>query len=216
MGIKSNVLLMTCRILVEAPDGSSVEARALLDKGSSASFVSTRLAQSSRLPRSHQSVRISGVAGLACNSSSRHIATFNVSSLHSPHRKLNMSAVIVPRVTCDLPLHPTPLDRKWDHLARIQLADPGFGDPGRIDLLLGVKVFAEVMRHGQRLGPSGSPLALETEFGWVLAGGTDSCSPTAQITTHHVSAVSGDDILRQFWEVEEKPVPHSLLALTSG
>ena len=38
--LKSNSLLMTCRILVHAPDGTSVEARALLDNASSASFVS--------------------------------------------------------------------------------------------------------------------------------------------------------------------------------
>ena len=62
MGIKSNLLLMTCRVLIEAPDGSSVEARTLLDSASSASFVSERLAQSLRLPRCHQNACISGVA----------------------------------------------------------------------------------------------------------------------------------------------------------
>lgn len=32
-GIKSDLLLLTCRVLVEAPDGSTVEARALLQEG---------------------------------------------------------------------------------------------------------------------------------------------------------------------------------------
>ena len=68
--------------------------------------------------------------------------------MHSPYRKLNVSAVVVPRVTCDLPLHPIRLDQKWSHLAHIQLADPRFGDPGKIDLLLGVEVFVAVLRHG--------------------------------------------------------------------
>ena len=45
-GIKSNRVLMTCRILIDAPDGSSVEARAILDSTSSASFVSERISQS--------------------------------------------------------------------------------------------------------------------------------------------------------------------------
>ena len=48
--LKSNLLLMTCRIVVYAPDGSSIEARALLDSASSASFVSERLAQGHCLP----------------------------------------------------------------------------------------------------------------------------------------------------------------------
>ncbi len=43
--LKSNSLLMTCRVLVNAPDGTSVEVRALLDNASSASFISERLAQ---------------------------------------------------------------------------------------------------------------------------------------------------------------------------
>ena len=72
-----------------------------------------------------------------------------------------------------------------------------------------MEVFVEVMRHGRRSGVPGSPLAFETDFGWVLAGGTDSCSQ--QITSHHVSLLSGDDILRQFWEVEEKPMAHDAL-----
>ena len=62
--LKSNTSLMTCRVLVCAPDGTRVEARALLDNGSSVSFVSERLAQTLRLPRTSQRARISGVAGI--------------------------------------------------------------------------------------------------------------------------------------------------------
>ncbi len=49
------------------------------------------------------------------------------------------------------------------------------------------------------MGIPGSPVAFQTEFGRVLAGGADCCTPTCQVTTHHVSG-------RQFWEVEEKPM----------
>ena len=45
---------MTRSVLVIAPDGSTVEARALLDCASSASFVSERILQSLSLPRSNQ------------------------------------------------------------------------------------------------------------------------------------------------------------------
>ena len=40
--IKSDLLLMTCRVLVEAPDGSMMEARTILDSGSSDPFNSER------------------------------------------------------------------------------------------------------------------------------------------------------------------------------
>ena len=42
-GLYSKSLLMMCHVLVEAPDGSSVEARVILVSASSASFVSERL-----------------------------------------------------------------------------------------------------------------------------------------------------------------------------
>ena len=50
VGLRSNSLLMTCRVMVSAPDGSSIEARAILDSALSASFISEHLAQSLCLP----------------------------------------------------------------------------------------------------------------------------------------------------------------------
>ena len=72
--VKSNTFLMTCRILVCAPDGMQVEARPLLDNCSSASFISERLAQTLQLPRNYQKARISGVAGIHHHSASHHSA----------------------------------------------------------------------------------------------------------------------------------------------
>ena len=43
--LKSSALLMICRVLVSARDGSTIEAGVLLDNASSTSFVSDRLVQ---------------------------------------------------------------------------------------------------------------------------------------------------------------------------
>ena len=211
IGLKLNSLLMTCRVLVSAPDGTSVEARALLDNASSASFISERLAQSLCLPRASQNARISGIAGLSHRSPLQSLATFSISPVKLSTKKVNVTAVVVPQVTCDLPFHPIPFKTEWNHLSNLQLADPGFGRPGRIDILLGVDVFVDVLLHGRRTGQPGSPVAFETHFGWVLAGNTDVCAPTTYVATYHVSCVTGDDILRQFWEVEDKPLSESSL-----
>jgi len=77
--------------------------------------------------------------------------------------------------------------------------------PGRIDLLLGVDVYAEAVLHGRRKGPIHSPVAFETKFGWVLAGKTNKSTLLSEVTTHHATVMSGDDLLRKFWEVEESP-----------
>ena len=67
---KSNVLLMTCHVLVQSPGGTLVESRALLDSGSSTSFIPEHLAQTLCLPRSRQNTLISGIACLSSKTSS--------------------------------------------------------------------------------------------------------------------------------------------------
>lgn len=204
--ISSNVLLMTCRVFVIAPDGSTVKARALLDAGSTASFISERLAQALRLPQSQQPATIDGVAGLTHGSSVHSTGTFIISPTNSTRKEISVTAVILPRVTTNLPLKSVPLDPKWKHLSGIQLADPDFGTPGKIDLLLGVDIFISVLLNGRRLGPPGSPAALETEFGWVLVGGVGTGrSMTNRMISNHVSVLTGDDLLRKFWEMEDGP-----------
>ena len=51
-------LLMTCEVIIMAPDGSSSNVRALINSGSTASFISERLVQSLRLNRTNQKVYV--------------------------------------------------------------------------------------------------------------------------------------------------------------
>ena len=61
--VREQVLLMTCKLNVTAADGSSTLARALIDAGSSVSYVHEQLAQHLRLPRKSRNVIVEGVAG---------------------------------------------------------------------------------------------------------------------------------------------------------
>ena len=206
VGSGSHTLLMTCQVLIHAPNGSQIRALGLLDTGSSTSFVSQRLVQSLNLQRSSKNLEITGIAGISHNSPLHSVSTFYISPTDSPNEKMPVTAIVVPRVTCDLPVQPTPFDSKWEHLSDLNLSDPDFGQPGRIDILLGVDIYTEVLLQGRRKGPTGSisPVAFETAFGWVLAGKTGKLSTTPdKITNYHVSVTSGDDILRKFWEIEE-------------
>ena len=119
--------------------------------------------------------------------------------------------MIVPRVTTNLPLKSMQLDPNWKHLSDIQFADSEFGSPGKIDLLLAVDVFIRILLNGWRCGPPGSPTALQTEFDWVLAGVGTSCSTANYIISNHVSVLTGDDLLRKFWEIEDGPGQSSMV-----
>ena len=199
-----SVLLMTCQKLVYAPDGTYIQARGLLDSGSSISFVSERLAQFLRLPLSTQHIRISGITGVSRGFPLQSIATLTISHLLSSTEKLQVSANVIPRVTCDLHTQPVHFNTKLNHLSDLHLADPNFGQPKKIDILLGADVYADVLLHDRRRGPAGTPVAFETRFGWVLTGKTDNLKISPTVASHHVATLAGDDILRKFWELEER------------
>ena len=78
----------------------------VLDSSSSASFVSERLSQSLHLPRFRQGVQISGIAGLSHDSPLQAVASLTISAVRSPLKKFKVTGIVVPRATCDLPLHP--------------------------------------------------------------------------------------------------------------
>ena len=82
--------------------------------------------------------------GALCN----QLVLFVISPTNSTHKEISVTAVIVSRVTSNLPLKSMQLDAKWKHLSDIQLADPDFGSPGKIDLLLGVDIFITVLLNG--------------------------------------------------------------------
>ena len=65
---------------------------------------------------------------------------------------------------------PLSFDTNWRHLPVLRLADPKFGVPGCIDVLLGVDMFSRLVRQGRRKDLPGSPIAINTCFGWVLSG----------------------------------------------
>ena len=135
-------------------------------------------------------------------SSLQSIATLEISPLCSSGEKLHVSAIVVPRVTCDLPTQPVHFNTKWSHLNDLRLADPSFGQPSKVDILLGVDIYADVLLHGRR---SGTPVAFGKKFGWILTGKTEDITIPSTAASHHVATTSGDDILRKFWEIEECP-----------
>ena len=205
------VLLMMCKVQLLGPDGSTTQARALLDSASSTSFITERLAQILGLKRKRVDVSITGIGGNSPPLSSRGAVDFRVTSLKSGGRQFAVQALVLRKVTSDLPSSPTPFNDKWKHLSGLELADPEFGTPGAIDLLLGTEIFGQVVLHGRRFGPRGSPTALKTHFGWVLSGAVNGRkhqgSETCCLTT-----TSADDLLRKFWEIEHPSLQQPILS----
>ncbi|XP_055634169.1 uncharacterized protein LOC129774455 [Toxorhynchites rutilus septentrionalis] len=104
----------------------------------------------------------------------------------------------------------TPINTKdWPIPGSIPLADPQFHHPGKICMLLGNKLFFQLLEPGTiKLGSDdGLPVLQNTKLGWVVSGGykdggiqSDAYAPSCLLTA---SKNTLSDQLRKFWELEE-------------
>lgn len=118
--LKYSALLMTCKFLINSPDGLNVEARALLNNASSASFVSEHLVQSLNLPLTCQKFHIFGIGGSSPRSPVQSIVNIQVKLMHPNGKVIDITAIIIPKVTCDLPV--SPIRKALAFLYRVELA----------------------------------------------------------------------------------------------
>ena len=151
--------LMTSQVVIEAPTGKRIVARALLDSGASVSLVSSRIVQSLQLPKTYKPIALSGAQGKDTGLS-QHIVNFVVSST-----QLKLTASVVNKVTCDLPRQDAPQVRDLPHLKELQFADPTFDKPSTVDLLLGCNALQHIVKPEIRKGYSDEPVAISTIFG---------------------------------------------------
>ena len=121
-------LLMTCDVLVDSPCGV-IQARALLDSGSSMSFITELLARTLSLPHSKFAVTISGIAGMTKDTSLQSLTTFKATPVHNVHKKFDVEAVVIPCIICQLPVQLVHSLPHWKHLNDVILADPNYGVP---------------------------------------------------------------------------------------
>ena len=201
--IVGSVLLMTCRVIIRGPNGSSAQARALLDSGSEASFITERLAQQLGLPR-RRGPMITCIGESTPHIRPKGLVDIQVTDTSQTGRVHSVQALVLARITSSTPALPVSKQSNWNHLSGLSLADPEYGTPGSVDLLLGADTFGRVVLHGRRFGPSGTPSAFKTQFGWVLTGtvGHNNLRKSCNFAITEESPQDSDELLRKFWEIE--------------
>ena len=115
LSVSEQIILMTCKVKITAQNGSSNIARALIDPGSSTSFVHERIAQHLCLPRTNKNVMVEGVRGTT--TPTRGSVWFQVSGIEDDAENIGVEAYVLKKITKDLPLHPIQLALKWDHIS---------------------------------------------------------------------------------------------------
>ena len=93
----------------------------------------------------------------------------------------------------------------FEHLRSIQLADTYDEKEKGVDILLGLDNYYKFMKGGLIKGDDG-PVAVETTFGYVLAGRVPSKFTQAHMVTNTFKIGLGksdlENVLNKFWDIE--------------
>ncbi|XP_048483631.1 uncharacterized protein LOC119692124 [Plutella xylostella] len=203
----STALLATALVPVrDESSGRVTMLRALIDNGSQASFISERAAQLLKLKRIPCNGTITGVG--TTKTTVKHVAQIEVLSSQDNKFSLKLKVYVMPtRLTSQLPTRVIS-ERTWSHIHGIALADPGFNQPGPVDMLLGVEVCAAIMKGEIIKGPPGTPSAQNTSLGWILFGHITTKEHRDEYTVsltimHHQIDLEINSMLKQMWELND-------------
>ncbi|XP_070144167.1 uncharacterized protein [Drosophila kikkawai] len=204
----TTAVLLSTAIIDVCHLGTNYRARALIDSGSEATFISERLFNLIKLPFRSIQTQVSGL-NQSVSAKSTRLCHFQVRSPTKPGLQLDTAAYVLPALAGKLPSYPIARDSLKD-LPALQWADPKFYESSQIDVLIGADILPSVMLSGTRGNICGSLLGQETIFGWVLTGPISQVNSNrvASFTTqvHQVGDEALDTLLSKFWEVEDLPV----------
>ncbi|XP_055634106.1 uncharacterized protein LOC129774399 [Toxorhynchites rutilus septentrionalis] len=197
--INSTVILSTALVKVLDPSGYFVMARALLDSGSQLNFISEQLIRKLHVKRIKEFVPISGI-GLS-STASKYSTIVRVQS-HRADVDATWKFNILPKITMELPHQKIDISH-LDIPTDIVLADPLFNERSKIDLIIGVEIFYDLLRDGQiKFGPN-QPLLQNTALGWIVSGRVSSqhIQPSIANVAHESIPFIEQQLVR-FWEIE--------------
>ncbi|XP_017470093.1 PREDICTED: uncharacterized protein LOC108361844 [Rhagoletis zephyria] len=199
------VFLATAIILAKNRAGTFVPCRALLDSGSQPHFITTRFANQLQLRKTKSSAAISGIGD--ANFSTEGYSVDVVLRSRTSDFSTRITAVVAQTITENHPSFSV-VTADWNVPSNIQLADPNFNLPQRIDLLIGAGLFFELLCVGQIQLAPGLPILQKTLLGWVISGGGQQSSKLSSFIVNkrssscEDSSTRLDDLVRRFWEVE--------------
>ena len=191
-------LLPTALVKVNTKNKSTI-VRALLDSGSQASFVTERLVSLLNLNRIRDTTAVTGI-GSERISKSRGRSILELESTEDGDC-IMIDAIILKKVTGTIPNRNVKVEANME---KFKLADPSYGKPGRIDVLIGADNLTMVNK-GSIKQLTCRLSAQETIFGWTFMGVVKA---TKKTTGHcYTAAVMNPTIeifdLKKFWEIED-------------
>ncbi|XP_053691865.1 uncharacterized protein LOC128740351 [Sabethes cyaneus] len=195
-------MLLTAVVSLESADSQSIPCRVMLDSGSQVSFLSEAIANRLMISREPVYVPITGIGGAKIYA--REKLTVKIYSRCS-NFSTDVECLVVPKVTSIIPSVKIDVS-SWPIPAGLQLADPTFHVPSKIDMLIGASKFFTLLKSGQIFLDDGLPELHETHLGWVFSGEFHTETSNA-VLAHTASLGTLNDTISRFWEVEDISLP---------
>ncbi|XP_062538175.1 uncharacterized protein LOC134206471 [Armigeres subalbatus] len=129
----------------------------------------------------------------------KHFLSTKILSRISTYATNVLDFLIVPSITSSIPV--VEINTKsWKLPTGVRLADPSFYSPGEIDLIIGNKIFFDLVK----IENCAITLA-ETEFGWIVAGSVEmrKSAPRARISLFGHQEQALCETMARFWEIED-------------
>lgn len=116
-------------------------------------------------------------------------------------------AAVMRRVTRNLPSEPLPVEN-WTQLKKLCLADPNYGTPAPIDMLLGADIIGNIYTNGFIAGGQSIPHAMNTHLGWIVFGAIQNINSmkyrsASTINTLDCSSDGLERAMQKLWELQE-------------
>ena len=204
-----NKLLMTCQVMATGPTGKAMPVRGLLDSGADISAVTTKVAKHLGLKKLTTTVTVSSYGDVVNNPASSSVSLV-ISAIHAKPWEATIDAVVIDKITGTIPRSRASSVREHPSLQGVNLADPHFDLPRRVDLLLGIDILPQILQGGVSSGTVG---VWQTTLGHTVMGtyrdtpGSSSSSrpATVQLAVQAESPGHSPDglALQRFWEVEQ-------------
>ncbi|XP_055604588.1 uncharacterized protein LOC129752832 [Uranotaenia lowii] len=161
------VLLSTAIVRVQDQSGKLRSARALLDSGSQGNFMSSSFCQRLGLQSSSECHIVQGIGGSTTVSTKQVVASVlpRVSGISSFSSSITFH--VLPEISNTVSACRVSVSSLPNSLI---LADPNYGEPGQIDLIIGAEVFFDLLSNGRFKVSDDGPRFQNSVFGWIISG----------------------------------------------
>lgn len=157
----------TAQLKAFTPTNSQcLDIRSLLDPGSHFNLITSKLASSLKLNRTHTNYRIFGVGDIS--TFSKFSVKLSIKSKVN-NFQLSIKCLVIEKIVDLLPAEYISITG-WEFPKQLTLADPTFNIPQEVDLLLGAGVFWKVLKPQTVKIKNLTSKIFASQFGWLITG----------------------------------------------